>query len=291
MKGIFSALINCFDEKGRPNIKAQNAVVDYNIDVAAVDGLYVNGSTGESFNMPLEDKRTVLKAVAEHNNGRIDLIAQIGSNVIEEVYSLADTAYESGYKAISAVSPYYYQYSKAEIIDYYRRIADKSKLPLIIYNIPVRTGVALTREDFAGLFANPNIKGVKFTSQDMFLLQQLRHDFPDITIFSGYDEFLLSATVLGTDGAIGTTYNIAGRFAKEVFEAVKRSDLPAAYAAQHKLNVVVDLLLKKGIFQTLKAAVELEGIEVGSPRLPMSEINPEQCEYASKVMKYIKDNL
>ena len=290
MKGIYSALIGCFDECGRPNLKAFGDAVDYNINVSGVDGLYVNGSTGESFNMPLEDRKRVLSAVAERNNGRISLIAQVGCNVVEEIYELADEAARCGYDAISAVAPFYYVYTKDEIKAHYRRIAERSKLPLVIYNIPVRTNVVLNQADFRELLSIPNIAGVKFTSQDMFLLEQIRSDFPNATIFIGFDEFLLAGLTTGADGAIGTTYNISGRFAKEVYAAVQASDIAAGRKAQRKENEVVKMLLDAGIFQTIKAAMELEGVACGSPRLPQSPINETHIEAAKKILEYIKNN-
>lgn len=290
MKGIYSALIGCFDECGRPKLKAYGDAVDYNINVAGVDGLYVNGSTGENFNMTFEDRKKVLSAVAERNNGRVSLIAQVGCNVVEEIYELADEAARCGYDAISAVAPFYYVYTKEEIKKHYKRIAEKSKLPLVIYNIPVRTNVVLNQEDFRELLSEPNIAGVKYTSQDMFLLEQIRSDFPDAVIFNGFDEFLLAGLATGANGAIGTTYNISGKFAKAVYNSVQASNIPAARKAQRKENEVVKLLLDAGIFQTIKAALELEGVACGSPRLPQSPIGESHIAAAKKILEYIKNN-
>ena len=290
MKGIYSALIGCFDEAGRPNLKAYGDAVDYNVNVSGVDGLYVNGSTGENFNMTFEDRKKVLSAVSERNNGRIGLIAQVGCNVVEEIYELADEAARCGYDAISAVAPFYYAYTKDEVKNHYKRIAERSKLPLVIYNIPTRTNIVLTLDDFRELLSEPNIVGVKFTCQDMFLLEEIRAEFPDAAIFNGFDEFLLAGLCTGASGAIGTTYNISGRFAKAVYNAVQASDLPAARKAQRVVNEVVKRLLDAGIMQTVKAALELEGVACGSPRLPQSPINASHIEEAKKILEYIKNS-
>lgn len=291
MKGIYSALINPYKEDGSPNIDALKKVVDYNISICDIDGLYVNGSTGENFNMPHEYKKAIFGATAEHADKRVKLIAQIGCNVIEEIYDLADFAFENGYDAISAVSPFYFPYTKAEIIDHYYRIAEFSKLPFIVYNIPIRTSVALTREDFQKLLSHENIIGVKFTANDFFLLDNIRADFPNKLIYSGYDEMLLSAAVLGTDGAIGTTYNIIGHWAKALLEAVRESDLPSALNAQRKINYVVGELLNTGaILSAVKAVFQLKGIDCGSCRLPMAPVTDEIMTAAAAVIKYIDSN-
>jgi len=292
MKGIFTALINTFNNDGSPNLNALKKVIDYNINICGIDGLYVNGSTGEFFNLPHEYKKEFLRATAEHVAGRVDIIAQIGGNVIEEILELADVAGECNYNAISAVTPYYSVYSIDEIIAHYFKIADYSKLPLIIYNIPIRTGVVLTRDNFKTLLAHENISGVKFTSNDFYLLDNVRGDFPDKLLFSGFDEMLLSAAVLGTNGAIGTTYNIAGHWAKNIFEAVQVSDIKTAQIWQRKMNHVVGTLLNSGGFlSTIKAMFEIYGIEnCGGCRLPMAPVGEKQREIAAYIVDYIYKN-
>lgn len=291
MKGIFSALINSFNSDGSPNTEALKRIIDYNITVCNIDGLYVNGSTGENFNMPHEYKKTIFKSAAESNAGRVTLIAQIGCNVVEEVCELADIAAGCGYNAVSAVTPFYFQYSAKEIFAYYFNIADRSKLPLIIYNIPVRTGVVLTEKDFKTLFSHDNIAGVKFTSNDFFLLERVRSQFPDKILYSGFDEMLLSAAVLGTDGAIGSTYNIAGHWAKEILNEAQRGDLQKARLGQRKLNHVVSGMLNTGaLLSVIKAMLDMEGIPCGNCRPPMAPITDEIKSAAAELLDYIKKN-
>jgi len=290
MRGIYSALFNTFKADGSPNLEALKQVVDYNIDVCGVDGLYVNGSTGENFNMPHEYKKMTLKATAEYAKGRVNLIAQIGTTVVEEIRELADLAYECGYNAISAVTPYYYTYSAESIMDFYKELADYSKLPLIVYNIPIRTGVGLTRAQFKELFAHKNIAGVKFTHNDFYLLEALRSENPDKLIFSGFDEMLLSASVLGTDGAIGTTYNLIGDFAKKVFAAAQTGDLETARKYQHCINEVVTMMFETDMMATCKAMFMKLGIDAGSSRKPMLPTGEAQLKNAERINAYIAEN-
>ncbi len=287
MKGIFSAIINTFDKNGAPALDSYKQVIDHNIYVCRVSGLYVNGSTGENFNLPHDYKKTFIKKAAEIAAGRVTLIAQIGCNVIEEVYDLASYAYNNGYHAVSAVTPFYYSYSGEEIIQYYKQLADFSPLPVIIYNIPVRTSVSLTKDQFRILLSHNNISGIKFTSNDFYLLERIRGEFPEKTIFSGFDEMLLSAAVLGTDGAIGSTYNIIGNLANNVYDSVQAGDLASARKWQSKINTVVDLLLETGLFPTLKAAFREFGIDAGNCRHPMPPCGPIHFENAKKIYKFI----
>jgi N-acetylneuraminate lyase len=290
MKGIFSALINTFDSSGKPAVEPLRRVIDHNINKCHVSGLYVNGSTGENFNLPHEYKKIILRETAAYTAGRLSLIAQVGCNVVEEVYELCTLAAECGYDAVSAVTPFYFSYSGDEITAYYSALADYSVLPVIIYNIPVRTSVSLTLDDFRSLLSHKNIAGVKFTSNDFYLLECIRREFPEKAIFSGFDEMLLSAAVLGTDGAIGSTYNIIGHWAADVFNAASCGNIALARAYQAKINTVVGLLLKTGPIPTLKAVFNYYGIDAGDCRLPMSPNGKKQSDNAGEIYKFIESN-
>lgn len=286
-KGIYPALLTLFDENGAPHISAIEKLTDHVITNCSADGLYVCGSTGENFLMSHSQKKEVLAAAARGADGRASLIAHIGSNVVEEVYELADLAADYGYDAVSAVTPFYYKFTNAEVVDYYLRLAERSKLPLVCYNIPVLTSVSLSLDDFAKLFAHGNIAGVKNSAQDYFFLERMRTAFPDKVIYSGVDEALLSAAILGTDGAIGSTYNIIGHWAKEVFTLAQSNEIPKALELQKKMNEVIDKLLKAGIYQTLKEVVALYGIESCGCRRPFSETTDAQKAAAKEIFEII----
>ncbi|MBQ6053293.1 MAG: N-acetylneuraminate lyase [Clostridia bacterium] len=288
-KGIYPALLTLFDKNGDPDTGAIAKLVDHVINNCAADGLYVCGSTGENFLMSHSRKKEVLSSVAKAANGRVSLIAHIGSNVAEEVYELASLVAENGYDAVSAVTPFYYKFTNSEVVDYYLRLADRSKLPLVVYNIPVLTSVSLSMADFEKLFSHGNIIGVKNSAQDYFFLERVRTAFPDKIIFSGVDEALLSAAVLGTDGAIGSTYNIIGSWGKEVFENCRKNDIPSALAAQKKINTVTDMLLKAGIYQTLKEVLTLYGIDSFGCRHPFAATTDAQKAAARKIFDTINE--
>lgn len=289
MKGIYSALLGVFDSDGEVDAQGVHELVRHNIEVCHVDGLYVNGSTGENFLMTTEAKKRVFKAAAEAANGEVHLIAHVGSNVLEEVLDLADYAAELGYDAISAVTPFYYKFSVEEIKGYYRTIASQSRLPLVAYYIPALTGVQLSVEDIEEILRIPNVIGVKFTSNDFFMLERLRSALTDKLIFSGYDEMLFSAAVLGTDGAIGSTYNIIGHWAKQVMEAVQKNDLATARTMQHHMNVVIHAMIKSGIYSTLKALAGLYGVSIGDCKAPMRRTTDAQREAAKNIFDYINE--
>ncbi|MGV3026770.1 N-acetylneuraminate lyase [Clostridium thermobutyricum] len=206
MKGIYSALLVSFNEDGSLNENGLRQIVRHNIDVCGIDGLYVGGSTGENFMLPTEMKKRIFSIVADENKGQVNLIAQVGSLNIEESVELAKYATDLGYNALSAVTPFYYKFTFDEIKHYYNTIINSVDNKMIIYSIPFLTGVNMSVDQFGELFENEKIIGVKFTAGDFYLLERLRKAYPDKLIFSGFDEMMLPAVVLGVDGAIGSTF-------------------------------------------------------------------------------------
>lgn len=268
MKGIIAALLCSFDKSGKVNEEGIKKLVRFNIE-NGVDGLYVNGSTGENFMLSTEEKKLVFKAVKEEAGNEIPLIAQIGSLNINEAIELGKYATELGYDYLSAVTPFYYKFSFDEIKDYYNTILEEVDNKMIIYSVPILTGSDISLENFKELFENPKIVGVKFTQSDFYMLERLRSSFPKKMIFSGFDEMLLPAAALGIDGAIGSTFNINAKRAKGIIENLKSGNLEKAKILQKETNDFIQEVLSNGLYQTLKLMLEEKGIPIGECRRPM----------------------
>lgn len=285
MKGLYTALMCSFDEKGNVNEKGLREIVRYNIEVSEVDGLYVNGSTGENFLISTEQKKQIFKIVKDEVGDQVKLIAQVGSLNIEEASELAHFVTDLGYDAISAVTPFYYKFDFEEIKDYYNTILEGVDTQLIIYSIPALTGVNMNLEQFGELFENEKIIGVKFTAPDFFLLERLRHAFPDKLIYSGFDEMLLSASVLNVDGAIGSTFNVNGKRAKQIFTLAQSGKIDEAREIQKVTNDLIDEILKNGLYQTIKEMLETQGVHAGFVRKPMKQLTEEKAVKARELAK------
>ena len=243
MKGIYSALLVSFDENGNINEKGLRQIVRHNIDVCKVDGLYVGGSTGENFMLSTEEKKRIFEIAKDEAQNDVKLIAQVGSVNLSEAVELAKFATDLGYDCLSAVTPFYYKFDFSEIKNYYETIINSVDNNMIIYSIPFLTGVNMSLEQFAELFENDKIIGVKFTAADFYLLERMRKEFTDKLIYAGFDEMLLPATVLGVDGAIGSTFNINGARAKKIFNLAKEGNVKEALEIQHITNdFITDVL-------------------------------------------------
>lgn len=285
MKGLYTALMCSFDEQGNVNEKGLREIVRYNIEVSEVDGLYVNGSTGENFLISTEQKKQIFKIVKDEVGDQVKLIAQVGSLNIEEASDLAKFVTDLGYDAISAVTPFYYKFDFEEIKDYYNTILEGVDTQLIIYSIPALTGVNMNLEQFGELFENEKIIGVKFTAPDFFLLERLRHAFPDKLIYSGFDEMLLSASVLNVDGAIGSTFNVNGKRAKQIFTLAQSGKIDEAREVQKVTNDLIEEILNNGLYQTIKEMLKTQGVNAGSVRKPMKQLTEERAVKARELAK------
>lgn len=290
LKGIHSALLISINEDGTLNEEGLREIVRHNIDSMKVDGLYVGGSTGENFIIDTEMKKRIFEVVKDEVAGAVKLIAQVGGTNVYEAIELAKFTTDLNYDAISAVTPFYYPYSFEEIKEYYKMIAESVDNRLIIYSIPALTGVNISVENFKELFEIDNIIGVKFTAADFFLLERLRKACPNELILSGFDEMLLPAVVSGVDGAIGSTYNINGIKAREIFEKTKNNDIDKARALQHETNDLIEAILNNGLYPTIKELLKLYGANAGFSRKPMASATDEQVKVAKDIFdKYLKN--
>lgn len=285
MKGIYSALLVSFDENGNINEKGLRQIVRHNIDVCKVDGLYVGGSTGENFMLSTEEKKRIFEIAKDEAQNDVKLIAQVGSVNLSEAVELAKFATDLGYDCLSAVTPFYYKFDFSEIKNYYETIINSVDNNMIIYSIPFLTGVNMSLEQFAELFENDKIIGVKFTAADFYLLERMRKEFPDKLIYAGFDEMLLPATVLGVDGAIGSTFNVNGARAKKIFNLAKEGNVKEALEIQHITNDFITDVLSNGLYQTLKLILTEQGVDAGYCKQPMKLSTQEMKDNASKINK------
>ena len=285
-KGLYAALLVPFDEDGQVKEEGLAQIAKNAIETEKLDGLYVNGSLGENFLLSKEQKKQVFKVAKEAVNDDVKMIAQVDSLDLNEAIELGKYATELGYDVISAVTPFYYLFSFEEIKDYYFELIEATQNNLTIYAIPDLTGVNISIEQFGELFNHERIIGVKYTAPNFFLLERIRKAFPDKLILSGFDEMLVQAAVSGVDGAIGSTYNVNGVRARQIFEKAQNGNIAEAYEIQHETNNIIENVLSMGIYSTLKEILASRGIDGGVPKRPFKPFNEAN---RSKLDKLIKD--
>lgn len=287
LRAVMSALLVPFGSDGSIDERGLAETVEFNI-AQGIEGLYVNGSTGENLMLSGAEKRRVLALAAEVAGGRIPLIAQVGSLDVREARELAAHAKASGYDAVSSVTPFYYQFSFEEIVAYYRALSESTPLPFIVYFIPALTGKNLSKQQLASLLGLPTVAGIKFTSDNMYQLERLRSLFPDKIIYNGYDEICASGLVAGADGAIGSTFNITGPAVLRIRDAVAAGDIKGAQALQRVLNEFIEGAVANGLYQTLKHMLSLQGVSGGLCRAPFLPLDDERKARAAGILGTFK---
>ena len=268
---IHAAMLTPMKGDGEIATEGIQPLVDFILS-RGVDGLYVGGSTGEAMLMSRDERADVLTATAEVARDRGGLIAHVGAASTHDAVALARVAADAGYHAVAAIPPYYYRFSYDEIADYYRAIADAAGLPLMVYNIPALTGVALGTEQLIGLLRMPGVGGIKYTANDLFEFTRLRSAAPDRKCFFGSDEMFIAAAATGTDGGIGSTYNLIGDVYVGIKDAVAAGDLDRARRLQAKSHELIEILLQTGVLEGLKCAMERSGVPVGPCRRPFRPV-------------------
>lgn len=273
--GIYPALLTPFTKSNTVNCKILEELVEYNIQ-KGVSGFYVGGSTAEAFLLTEDERKLIYEVVANKTAGRAHLIAHVGAVSTDEAIRYALRARELGYDAVSAVAPFYYGFSFGEIKQYYRDIAEKSEMPMIMYNIPATSGVKLSTAQISEILSHPSVIGVKHTSNDFFALERIKTAFSDKVIFNGYDEMLLSGLVMGADGGIGSTYNYMAEKFLAIHALFKEGRLDEALAMQREANRIISILIEIGGMQMNKEVLCQMGFDFGAPRAPFAPLTDEQ---------------
>ena len=284
-KGILAALITPFDAQGEVNYAETRHLVRHLIQ-KGIDGFYVCGSTGEAFLLSEDERKRILDCVLEENNGEKLVLAHVGSISTREAQRLAVHASAAGADAVSAISPFYYKFKQEEIVGYYLDISNAVPAPMFIYNFPNQSGFSLTPDLLDRICRGGNIAGVKFTSNNFFDLDSMKSRNPELTIWNGFDEMLLSGLAAGADGAIGSTYNVNSPIALHVYHSFLEGDIAGAQQWQHQINAMLTIHKKHGNLKMLRRVLELEGVHVGQSRPPFLPLGPEADEDAQYVLEH-----
>lgn len=275
LAGMHAALMTGLDDHGAFDPARQTALTRYVLR-QGLHGLYVGGSSGESGLLESDAllEQQVNVARDAEGSGAV-MIAHVGLPSLAASITLARQAATLGYDALSALPPHSYPFSDGEILSYYKALAGATDLPLIVYEIPIRTGRPLPIELLVAILDLPNVAGIKFSSTDLFKFSMLRAARPDHTYFFGFDEIYLAGGALGADGGIGTTYNILGRLYVALSAAIRAGDLTRAQALQAVSGEFVTGLLDVGVLPGMKSALRACGIDCGPTRAPMIARSPD----------------
>lgn len=271
--GIFTALLTPFERDGSINEAALKDLIRYNLKMG-IRGFYVCGSTGEAFMMSREERARVMEIV-KAEAGDATLIAHIGSVNEMDAAALARQARALEYDLVSSVAPYYYKFSFEEIHGYYSRLADAAELPMLVYHIPALSGVNMGTSDLGTFLRDDRFIGIKYTSNDFFMMEQCKAAFPEKVLYNGYDEMFLAGLSMGADGAIGSTYNFMANKFVRIQSLFKEGNIAEAQKIQREANKIITILCKIGVMRAEKEVLNQMGINLGVCRHPFAETTAE----------------
>lgn len=242
-----------------------------------VHGLFVLGTNSEFYALDEQEKQQVIATAVEHVRGRLPVFAGTGAETTREAVRLTKMAEREKVDGVSVITPYFIMPNQQEIFDHYRRIAESTSLPVILYNNPSTCGgLKIDVDTVARLAEIPNIVAVKDSSGDLQNTMEYVRVVPKrFSVLMGRDTLIYSAMQFGVRGAIPATANIAPGLLAEIYNAFERGDLKASQAAQVRLNPI-RLALSLGTAPGgVKAALELLGLGIGPCRSPVAPLTKE----------------
>jgi len=253
------------------DLKAMERLLDFQLE-GGTDAVIVCGTTGEASTMTYRERMRTIEFCVKHVDGRIPVIAGSGSNATETAIALSRDAQRAGADGVLVVTPYYNKASQTGLIRHYQYIADALEIPVILYNVPSRTGVTIAPETYAELAKHPNINGVKEASGDLKAMQRTRNLCPqDFSIWTGNDDDVALACLLGGAGVISVVANILPKEMHELVHLCQKNDFAAAGKLQLKLKRLCEALFCDVNPIPVKTAMNLMGLEAGDLRLPLCE--------------------
>lgn len=281
-KGIFCPSITITDDEGKIDFDLWGKHLDHLAD-AGVNGVLLFGSIGEFYSVSLADKEAALEFAVKRVGERMKVFAGVGDTTYANVIEFTKFAEKAGADAVLAVSPYYFGPSPLTAENYFGGIAEATKLPVILYNFPARTGTDLTPELVASLAAkHPNICGIKDTvdtiSHTRKVIRAARAVNPDFTVFSGFDEYYLVNRVSGGNGVLCGLTNVEPETFVKMHAAYEEGDFATAVACAERISKLMAVYDVCDLFvSAIKAAVKVKGLPISTkifePAVQATEAN------------------
>lgn len=272
--GSCVALSTPFTDDGI-NYSTFEELIEFQIS-EGTDALLVCGTTGEPPTMTLEERHEAIEFVISKANGRVPVIAGTGGNNTKSVIESSLKAQELGADGLLIVTPYYNKTTQEGLIAHYTAIAKEVDLPIIIYNVPGRTGLNMTPATLYELSKLENIVGMKEASGNIAqVVEMARLCNGNIDLYSGNDDMVVPLMSVGGKGVISVVANVAPKDTHDMVYSFLEGNIEKSYNLQFKLKPLIDALFLEVNPIPVKAALNLMGFDMGKPRLPLIEMSQE----------------
>lgn len=264
------AIVTPFNQE-TVDLEALRKLLDFQLQ-NGTDAVIVCGTTGEAATMSYAERMRTIECCVEHVNGRVPVIAGTGSNSTETARAHSRDAARAGVDGVLVVTPYYNKASQEGLVRHYNAVADVSPVPVIVYDVPSRTGVAIAPETYARLAQHPNINGVKEAAGNPGALQRTRNLCPeDFFIWSGNDDETAAMCMMGGKGVISVVANVFPAAMHRLTALCLSGDFAAAGRLQLELKELCDAMFCEVNPIPVKTALNLMGYHAGQLRLPLCE--------------------
>ena len=272
---LLTAMVTPFAPDGSLDVEGAAKLATYLVDEQRNDALVISGTTGESPTTTDAEKETLLRAVVEAVGDRARVVAGVGTNNTAHTVELAHAAQKAGAHGLLVVTPYYNKPPQAGVAKHFRTVADAADLPIMVYDIPHRTGTAIASETMCRLAEHERIVAVKDAKGDLTASSWVTSR-TGLAYYSGDDAATLPLLAVGGVGLVGTSTHFTGPIAKDMIEAYERGDVAAALALHRRA-----LPLFTGIFRApgtmlVKAGLRARGLPAGPVRAPLVDAGDEE---------------
>ncbi len=280
---LLTAMVTPFGRAGALDTAAAAELAAYLVDDLGHDGLVINGTTGEAPTTTEQEKVDLVRAVVEAVGDRAEIVAGVGTFDTAHTIELARAAQTAGADGLLVVTPYYSKPPQSGLVGHFRQVADAVDVPVLLYDIPHRTGTAMTSDTLLRLAEHPRIVGVKDAKGDLIASAQVMAA-SELAYYSGDDALTLPLLAVGAVGVVGTSTHFSGRGMRALIEAAVQG-CPSA-ALQHHRQL---LPIFTGVFATqgcilVKAGLSLQHRGVGGLRSPMVEATPAQAQALAQAL-------
>lgn len=289
-KGIICAMITPLDENQDINPKATRELIDYLIN-KGVYGLFILGTNGECHVLTDDEKVEFAKIVIEHTNNRVPVFVGTGGNSTREVINLSKRMEAIGASALSIITPYFVPPTQKELIEHYKAVAAEVSLPIMMYNMPGKTGINIEPESVKELAKVKNIVGIKDSGGKLDNMKAYLEvtKGEDFGVFSGSDSLILDILKVGGHGAVAATANFLAGIDVAIYNNFIKGDIEAAQKAQDSIEELRRILKFGTIPSVIKQTVVFNGINVGPARLPVSRVTGEKLDEIKHVVEDYKE--
>ena len=273
-RGAGVAIITPYTEDG-VNFPELGRIIEDQIK-NGTDAIVITGTTGESATMTDEEHRATIKFAVDQVKGRIPVIAGTGSNETAYAVELSQYAEKVGADAVLVVTPYYNKCTQRGLLAHYMAVADAINIPIVLYDVPSRTGVGITTETYVKLAKHPNIVAVKEANGDLSKILRLRAAVgDDLVLYSGNDDQIVPILSLGGQGVISVLSNVAPQETHDMCQAYFDGDTEKAMKMQIGYADLIDALFCEVNPIPVKVAMRKLGYAAGPLRMPLCEMEPE----------------